>query len=190
MTTLFTIGHSNHEIGKFVDLLKMNKIQQVVDVRSSPYSRFNPQFNRERLCTSLAEQGMNYIYAGHQLGGRPEDPSCYRDRILPQDKKGYINKVDYPEVMKKPFFLQGIQQLHDLIEKARIAILCSEEDPAACHRHHLITRYLLENHPDLEVFHIRKDGCSENARDFLGPKYIEAVEQAPLFNFEKLQETL
>ena len=75
--TIYTVGHSSHPIEAFVDLLRQHGIERLVDVRSQPYSRWNPQFNRETLATALAEAQIDYIDLGHSLGGRPEQRDLY-----------------------------------------------------------------------------------------------------------------
>jgi uncharacterized protein (DUF488 family) len=155
---LFTIGHSNHSIEKFFRLLDENGIMVLVDVRTAPYSRYNPQFNKENLQSGLALHEIQYAYAGKFLGGRPADPSCYKSRALPKEGVNYQHEVDYPEVMKRKWFIQGIQQLLELADQDVTAIMCSEEDPAECHRHHMIARYLITAHPEVDVRHIRGDG--------------------------------
>ena len=190
MTTLYTIGHSNHEISKFINLLKNHNIKQLVDVRSAPYSRYNPHFNREKLRSELSLHGIEYFYAGQYLGGRPADPSCYKHQSIPREVKDYLHEVDYPEIMKKPFFLQGIQQLITLADQTPTAIMCSEENPAKCHRHHLIAEYFLANHPDYSIFHIRGNGDAEDARSIDVSGKNETEEQPPLFSSKQMQEPL
>lgn len=178
---LFTIGHSNHAIERFIQLLQDNGIQQVVDVRSAPYSRFNPQFNRDFLESALKRRQIGYIYAGKRLGGRPNDPSCYKSHKLPAEETDYLHEVDYPEVMRKQWFQKGIQQLLALAEEQSTAILCSEEDPAQCHRHHLVARCLLDDYPEVTVQHIRGDGTVFNARSLLKSVNDAQGEQLSLF---------
>lgn len=156
---LFTIGHSNHNIEKFIQLLEDNGIMILIDVRTSPYSRYNPQFNKENLQSVLEQHNIQYAYAGKYLGGRPSDPSCYKSKTLPAEDVDYLHEVDYPEVMKRKWFLQGIQQLLELADQELATIMCSEEDPAACHRHHLIAKFLLAVHPEVDIRHIRGDGA-------------------------------
>jgi uncharacterized protein (DUF488 family) len=166
---LFTIGHSNHSIEKFSRLLDENGIMILVDVRTAPYSHYNPQFNKENLQGFLALHDIQYAYAGKYLGGRPADPSCYKSRVMPDEGAekehpiDYLHEVDYPEVMKRKWFIQGIQQLLELADQDLTAIMCSEEDPAECHRHHLIARYLIAEHPEVDVRHIRGDGTTYRA---------------------------
>lgn len=178
---LFTIGHSNHAIERFIQLLQDNGIQQVVDVRSAPYSRFNPQFNRDFLESALKRRQIGYIYAGKRLGGRPNDPSCYKSHKLPAEETDYLHEVDYPEVMRKQWFQKGIHQLLALAEEHSTAILCSEEDPAQCHRHHLVARCLLDGYPEVTVQHIRGDGTVFNARSLLKSVNDAQGEQLSLF---------
>ena len=70
---LYTIGHSRHAIDAFIDLAEHHCISLFVDVRGQPYSRFNPQYNRERFRESLAEHGIDYSWLGARLSGRPTD---------------------------------------------------------------------------------------------------------------------
>jgi len=178
---LFTIGHSNHNIEKFIRLLNDNGIMILVDVRTSPYSRYNPQFNKENLQSALAQHDIQYAYAGKYLGGRPSDPTCYKSRILPQEGTDYLHEVDYPEVMKRKWFIQGIQQLLELADQDLTAILCSEEDPAHCHRHHMIAKYLLAEHPEVDVRHIRGDGTIYRACSISSSVNQPNAEQLSLF---------
>ena len=151
--TIYTIGHSNIQASTLVALLEQYQIQVLVDVRSSPYSQYSPQFNRENIELTLQEAGIEYRFAGEYLGGRPKDPSCYKSSELPDGKVDYLHLVDYSIVMTKDFFQKGIQRLIELAQSSRTAIMCSEEDPARCHRHHLIGRYLTGK--GITVLHIR-----------------------------------
>lgn len=154
--TIFSIGHSNVPAGKIVDLLKQHQIGVVVDIRSAPYSRFSPQFNRERFAQTLAESGIEYVFSGDSLGGRPKDPSSYKDGIVPTGKVDFLHAIDYPAMMKKESFMEGISHLVDIARHQTVAIMCSEADPAICHRHHLVGSYLTQQ--GYHVLHILKDG--------------------------------
>jgi uncharacterized protein (DUF488 family) len=155
---LYTIGHSNHSLEKFLGLLKENGISLLVDVRSAPYSRYHPQFNKDNLEGLLPRNAIEYAFAGQVLGGRPSDPGCYKGGILPDEGTDFLHKVNYSEVMKRPWFVQGVHRLLELAAEQPAVIMCSEEDPAHCHRHHLIAKYLLKEHPEVGVRHIRGDG--------------------------------
>lgn len=177
---LYTIGHSNHQIEDFIRLLDDNGIMMLVDVRSMPYSRYNPQFNQENLENVLREHDIQYAYAGKYLGGRPNDPSCYKSRRLPDENVDYLHEVDYPEVMKRPWFINGIARLLELADEQTTAILCSEENPAQCHRHHLIARYLMAHHPGVSVKHIRGDSTVYGAASITDTVDVITAEQLSL----------
>lgn len=151
MDKLFTIGHSNHEIGRFVELLKMHGITAVCDVRSSPYSQYNPQYNRELLQKSLKESDIAYVYLGDRLGPRSDDPACYVD-----------GKVQYSRIARADSFRSGLDRLREGMKAYLIALVCSEKDPIACHRMILICR-ALRSEP-LEIAHILEDGGLEGLR--------------------------
>ncbi len=178
---IYTIGHSAHPQEKFLQLLSNNEIKTLVDVRTAPASRFQPQFNKENLEFFLPQSQIQYIFAGKFLGGRPNDPSCYKSRVLPSTGVDYLHEVDYPEVMKKSWFLKGIDRLLKLAEEQTTAVMCSEEDPALCHRHHLIARFIMSEFPEIEVIHIRGDGTIYNAATLLASVKTEPVQQLSLF---------
>ncbi len=181
MIKLFTIGHSNQPLEKFIQLLEDNGIMTLVDVRTAPYSRYSPQFNKENLEVALVERDIQYAFAGKYLGGRPTDPNCYKSRRLPDDNADYLHEVDYPEVMKREWFVKGIERLLELADEQTTAILCSEENPAQCHRHHLIAKYLLANHPEVKVKHIRGDGTVYGAASIAETVDAPDTEQLSLF---------
>jgi uncharacterized protein (DUF488 family) len=146
---LYTIGHSNHELENFLDLLRLYRIEVLADVRSQPFSRYTTHFNREVLQSALNSAGVKYLFMGDQLGGRPEGDEFY-------DAEGHLL---YYAVAESPNFLEGIERLQQGIKQFRVAIMCSEEDPAVCHRFLLVTRVMDER--GVEIRHIRGDGNLE-----------------------------
>lgn len=164
-----------------MQLLEENGIDLLVDVRSSPYSRYHPQFNREVLENALRERNIDYVYAGKYLGGRPTDPSCYKNGSLPTEGADYLHEVDYPEVMKHDWFQKGVQRLLELADEHSAAIMCSEANPAECHRHHLIAKYLQIYHPEVDVRHIRQDGSAIGANSVLTSVAEVKAKQIPMF---------
>lgn len=148
MNTLFTIGHSNHSIEKFLNILSMHSIEAVCDVRSSPYSSYNQHFNREILEKTLKNNDIAYVYLGDALGPSSDDPACCID-----------GKVQYSLLAKTEIFQNGIDRLRKGLEKYRIAMMCSEKDPVNCHRMILVCRNLPEG---IQVKHIMEDGTIEN----------------------------
>ena len=142
--TLYTIGHSTHPIDTFVGLLQAHAIEAVADVRSAPYSRYNPQYNRENLKASLKLNDITYVYLGDELGARRTEIECYRD-----------GKVDFALVRKLPLFLAGIERLIQGLKKMRVAVMCAEKEPLNCHRTLLISSHL-DDH-GIEIQHILAD---------------------------------
>ena len=142
---IWTIGHSNHPFEHFANLLRKYEIEVVVDVRSVPYSRFSPQFRKESLVAALKAANIQYLFLGAELGGRPQDMSFY-------DSDG---RVLYGRLAESPPFQSGIERLQTGAGEYRCAIMCSEEDPAGCHRHLLVGRVLTRI--DMKVSHLRGD---------------------------------
>ncbi len=163
---LFTVGHSNHPPEVFVGLLKRHEIQVLVDVRSYPYSRYVRHFNKEELSSALRAHGINYLYMGKELGGRPDEEDFY-------DEEGHVL---YSRLAESPVFLGGIERLEKGIRQFRVAILCSEENPAVCHRHLLICRVMAQR--GTMIRHIRGDGTIQFDADLTAP----ANAQRSLFN--------
>ena len=177
--SVYTIGHSNVPVTRIIDLLKQYSIDVVVDVRSSPYSHYSPQFNRESFENSLKQAGLEYKFAGDYLGGRPKDPDCYKNKEIPDGKADYLSLVDYPKVMTKDWFQKGISRLIKLSEQQRVVILCSEENPTICHRHHLIGKYLIQH--GFTVVHIRNNGNKVKALQIPNLSEKQVPEQLKLF---------
>jgi uncharacterized protein (DUF488 family) len=148
MPTIYTIGHSNGTVDRLLSLLRQHSITAVADVRSQPYSRFNPQFNREELAGALEKAGLEYVFLGQELGARSSDPACYRN-----------GRAQYSLMAKTPLFARGIDRLLAGAENSRLAIMCAEKEPVECHRTILISRHLHER--NIAVRHILEDGSVE-----------------------------
>lgn len=156
--SIWTIGHSTMPIEDFLRLLQSEKIHLVIDVRSAPYSRFAPQFNKLDLENSLRRRGIAYRFDGERLGGRPSDPNCYRSGVVPDhaQREEFLKLVDYEAVKQKDWFQAGLNEAMAASKACRVALMCSEENPLECHRHRLIASALQAR--DVDVLHIRKDG--------------------------------
>ena len=148
MAELYTIGHSTHTLDRFIELLYIHEITAVCDVRSYPYSKFNPQFNRETLQTELKRHGVVYVFLGKELGPRSDDPACY--------VKG---KVDYNRLSQAGLFQEGLGRVRQGMKSYRIALMCAEKDPVMCHRTILVCRRLRAE--GMRVRHILDDGSIE-----------------------------
>jgi uncharacterized protein (DUF488 family) len=152
MTTLFTIGHSTHELTRFLDLLKQHNIQAIGDVRSQPYSSRFPQYSKEALEKSLKENQIRYVFLGKELGARRSENCCYVE-----------GQAKYELIAKNPAFAQGIERVIHGLSKYRLALLCSERDPLTCHRTVLVCKHLRGRGFDIE--HILADGSLESQEE-------------------------
>lgn len=148
MGELLTIGHSTHPITVFLALLQQHGVGAVVDVRSAPFSRYNPQFNRADLTASLRSIGIRYVFLGKELGARSDDPDCYRH-----------DKVQYDVLAETSLFKTGIDRVLAGANLYRVALMCAERDPLQCHRTILVSRELVKR--GAEVKHILFDGRIE-----------------------------
>lgn len=143
----YTIGHGRRLIEDFICLLQAPGIQYLVDVRSIPFSRFNPQYNQPALQAALAAGGIRYVYMGDTLGGRPADPALYEPN----------GRVDYSLVSASQPFRRGIARLKKAYEQQIVlAIMCSESDPRQCHRSKLVGEALVKENVRLQ--HIDEQG--------------------------------
>lgn len=143
---ILTIGYGARSVPDFLGLLRRYRCEFLVDVRTSPYSRVQPDFSRDSLVRHLAHQKIRYVFMGDTLGGRPSDETCYTN-----------GRVDYSKCRTKEFFQRGIKRLHTAHEKnLRIILMCSERKPQDCHRSKLIGSTLTDQ--DIKILHINEDG--------------------------------
>lgn len=147
---LFTVGHSNHSIEDFLALLERYHIRAVIDVRSSPYSRLSPHFGRERLRASIRAEGIDYFWAGKELGGRGAIP------------------------VESAAFLGHMKQVVEMAGRTRVALMCSEGNPAECHRGMKLTAWLHRN-TNRSAMHILRSGelvNSESMEAKMGEEWL------------------
>jgi len=151
MTPIYTIGYGNRTLAEFIALLKRYQITYLVDVRSQPYSKSNPEFAGKFLEKNLSENGIRYVFMGEALGGRPADRSVYdeNDHIL------------YDEIRNKPYYQAGIERIKNAWnQNLPIVLMCSELKPEMCHRSKLIGVSLQQQ--QIEVVHIDEKGDLKN----------------------------
>lgn len=146
---LLTIGHSNHAPERFQALLADKDVDVLVDVRSWPHSRYVEWADRAVLPKVAAAAGAKYLFLGDRLGGRPDDGAFY-------DEDGYVL---YAKLAVSEKFRAGIERLKRGVERCRVAVMCSEENPEHCHRRLLVAKVLLDE--GVAVTHIRGDGHTE-----------------------------
>ena len=148
----YTIGHSNHSIGQFTGLLRQHGITAIADVRSTPYSRYLPQYNKDALAVSLEKEGIKYVFLGRELGARPDDLTCYEN-----------GRVDFGRLAEREEFKIGLERVRQDSERYRIALMCAEKEPLDCHRTILVCKILKQQ--GVIIKHILPDGAREDHLD-------------------------
>lgn len=139
---IFTIGYGARDMGAFLAVLEAYGIEYLVDIRTSPYSKYKPEFSKNALKYALEAQGIRYVFMGDRLGGQPKERECYTG-----------GKVDYEKVARQPFFQEGIEQVTRAWEEGRrMALMCAEGKPQECHRSKLVGKVLEAE--GMEVLHI------------------------------------
>jgi len=169
MKELFTIGHSNHSLDHFIELLSQHRLSTIADVRSGPYSKYLPHFNKDVLDTALRNVNIDYIFLGRELGVQRSEDDCYID-----------GQVKYHRIARLSTFQSGLKIVLQAVEHHRIALMCSEADPITCHRTILVCRELKRLCPELKINHILADGTEER----------QEMSEKRLINLHKLQPEL
>ena len=145
---IFTVGHSNHAIAEFINLLEKHQITTLADVRSHPYSRYLPHFNRDKLRDAIKKVGIDYVFFGNYLGARSNNLNCYVN-----------GKALYERIATTEEFIEGLARISQGAKQERIVMMCAEQDPITCHRAILVSRHL--KNQDFAIKHILKDGSLE-----------------------------
>jgi uncharacterized protein (DUF488 family) len=172
--TLYTVGHSNHDLETFLGLLRTHQIEVVVDTRSHPRSKFVPHFDVENLKPAIEREGMRFVFLGHELGGRPEGAQFYDEN----------DHVLYDRIAAAPFFLSGLTKLEKGAARYRVAILCSCEHPIHCHRRLLIGRVLEQR--GVQALHILSDGTLQTEAELQRAEAEDDTGQQSLFEREEV----
>jgi uncharacterized protein (DUF488 family) len=145
-TRVYTIGYGKRTLADVCDLLSQYHIEYLIDVRSIPISRFQPEFSRDALEPKINRAGLRYVFMGNLLGGRPSDQTCYTG-----------GRVDYEKLKTLNTYKQGIRRLDDAWNKGfNVCLLCSELNPQDCHRSKLVGVSLAER--QIPVYHICETG--------------------------------
>ena len=147
---IHTVGHSNLSAESLVGMLKRRGITQVIDVRSTPYSRYVPQFNRDNIRATLERNGAGYTHMGDALGGRPQD-----DRLYDRD-----GRANYELMAQGKTFQGAIGQVEQMAEDSHIALMCTEADPLRCHRTLLVSQELTSR--GANIIHLMRDDQQES----------------------------
>lgn len=178
--TIYTIGHSTYNVEKFINLLKVHDITCIVDVRSTPYSQFAPQFNEREIKFLLNKNGITYIYMGEEFGARRENATLYKSN----------GKLDFEKTKSSPEFLSGVKRIEAGLNKGfNIAMMCSEKAPQDCHRCIMIGKAFSDY--GYEVEHILEDSTLLRQADIdqlLLNKYFPDRAQLSLFDCNDMSE--
>jgi uncharacterized protein (DUF488 family) len=175
MSSFYTLGHSNHPAEAWIALVRQHQVEVVVDTRSSPYSKYVPQFDKELMQRSLEAAGVRYLFLGAELGGRPSSPDYY-------DASG---RVLYSRLREDVKFQSAIDRLESGLVRFRVALVCGEENPAHCHRRLLIGRVLSEHGHNM--LHIRGDGRLESDAEVAAASGKPLIDDQPAL-FAELDE--
>ena len=164
---IWTVGHVHHSLDDFLRLLRRHRIEKVIDVRSRPHVRFAPQYNHEAFEAALRGAGVDYAW--HEvLGQRPYPEDFY-------DEDGYTL---YERVIEQDGFMSAIEEVEDDADARRCALVCLEEDPAECHRYHLLGKLLTDR--GATVRHIRREGVAQDQAyiaEMLGENQMSLLEE-------------
>jgi uncharacterized protein (DUF488 family) len=171
---VLTVGHSTHTIDVFIDLLRQNGVTAIADVRSQPFSRFAPQFNKVELAASLRSAGIHYVFLGKELGARSNDPGCYVD-----------GRVQYTRLAESDEFRSGLQRVLEGAHNERVALMCTEKEPLDCHRTVLVAHRLVAE--GATVAHIHADGSAETHDDAMDRLMTTLGMQPSLFRTREEQ---
>ena len=169
---IYTIGHSNYTMERLIDMLEYYNINCVVDIRGTPYSKYNIQFDKEAIRYTLTNAGFVYIYMGKELAAKRIRKNSYNN-------EGYSN---FEEVIKEEEFKRGVERLKNGCEKGyKIILLGAMQDPIRCHRSILVGRELVKN--DFDVKHILDDYSivtQDDIEEMLLNKYFSNRNQIPI----------
>ena len=169
---IYTIGHSTLPIESFVKYLKSYGVATLYDVRTTPFSKFQPQYNKDTLSRTLGAAEIQYVFAGETLGGRSNRESDYVD-----------NQVVYSRMKENPKFSESLDQITRQLQESNIALMCSEKDPLDCHRTLLIAEALVER--GYSITHILSDGSSETHQQSISRLLkISKLDEEDLFQNE------
>ena len=163
---IYTIGYGNRPIAEFIEVLHQHEIAYLIDVRSTPYSRYKPEFSKAPLAKALEQRGIRYVFMGDTLGGRPDDETCY------------INgRLDYERVKEREYYQRGIERLYTAFsQQCSVILMCSETKPEECHRCKLIGATLITQ--NIPVIHI-----DENSEQVTQEQVIERLTGGQLSMF-------
>ncbi|MDR3223324.1 MAG: DUF488 domain-containing protein [Methanobrevibacter sp.] len=183
INTIFSIGHSAHDINVFIKLLKKNKINKILDVRSVPFSKHTPQFNRESIKSKLKNEDIEYKFMGDVFGARQKDESLY-------SPEGFL---DFDKVRETNKFKDAVDNIiiNEINKGKSISLMCSEKNPIDCHRTILVGRAF--DNKKVKVEHILTDGTTISQKE-IEEKLLEYYDfpnkkQKSIYDWENSQNS-
>ncbi|MGL4990125.1 MAG: DUF488 family protein [Sarcina sp.] len=178
---VFAIGHSNYPFEKLIKMLKEHNVNCVVDIRETPYSRYNVQYNKEVFELRLKQEGFIYIYMGVGFGAKR------------QSKESYLNKVyaDFELVKEEKSFIESVQRVKNGIKKGyKIALLGAMQEQIRCHRSILIGRVLYSQGIDVKyILHEGGLATQDDIENDLLNKYFSTRNQLSIDNLLGVAKT-
>ena len=162
---VYAIGHSNYPFEKLVDMLRKYNINCVVDIRQTPYSKYNIQYNKEVFSENLKQHGFTYIYMGKEFGATRQERSSYTP-------KGY---ADFEKAVKEDIFIEGVKRLKKGCSMGyKIVLLGAMQEPIRCHRAIMVGRQLVKEGFDVKyIMHEGHIENQENIEEALLDKYFD-----------------
>ena len=181
---IYTIGYSGFKIDEFISKIREYKIDVIIDVRSSPYSQYFKEYNKENICRVLNElKGKKIYYRNYNLefGARQLDTG---ENYYP---KGYL---DFERFSKSENFLLGVKKIEDSMKQNyTVVLMCAEKDPFTCHRAILVSRAFFKK--GYKIIHLMPDGenlTQEDIEKQLLDRYAKNRHQMGLFNSNIISE--
>lgn len=173
---VYTIGHSSLEAEGLLSLLRQHRVEAVGDVRSMPFSRYAPQFNRDVIDPFLGRNKLRYVFLGEELGARRAEPQAYEGP-----------KARYELIARCAAFQRGLDRVCDGAGRMCLALMCAEKDPLTCHRCILVARHLA--HRGVEVEHILEGGALETTAE-AEARLLDLTGQPPGDLFRSREESV
>ena len=170
--TLFTIGYATKEISEFVHLLKKHGVTCLIDVRTSPFSKTFPSYDKNHLKDTLKKEGIIYAHFGNEFGARRSEDELYSlTYSLKGDRK---EQVDFNKVYQHPNFQLGVQRVYKALDQGyRICFMCSEKHPIDCHRFWMVAYYFATLDNPFEIINIISNDKEQTFNEVLSEVDIE-----------------
>ena len=184
--TLYTIGYAGKDIDSFISCLKEHGITCLVDVRSSPFSKTFPDFDKPRLKETLKKEGILYAHFGEEFGARRVEKEAYS--IVHSLKGEQMEQVDFQKVYNLEAFQKGVNRILDALKQGyRICFMCSEKHPVDCHRFWMVGYYFYTLTMSFDIVNIISSGVTQSVLDVINDEEYEKEKAKFYKNHEELR---